>query len=406
MAGEPLSIYSDLQALQRERRQAELKLRDLDGRRRPFRPQAYEHDLRSSDSTDLRDRLGGRFDRNDRGDHRDFDRRDFRRDFRDRDMDRDHDRAPHPWDAPKFSVQSAVTRASEGPRKRKRDYSEEEEEASDDEDREEGGGRRRRKRGSEDKQEEDEEDDYNPKLRMDNPGRMREDFDDRDRARARPKRSHDSNSERHRDDKHDRDRDRDREKEKDREKEEAREKEDKDEENEDGKSKKEKEKDDAKDGEKEIKTPRSAEKTDIRGRNRRMFGNLLGQLQKAKKQEEDISKSQIMQKRHELEVKVETKAKENSEKLKEEFKIQQREERRKNLEKIREIRSKQQEMLHQLSLMRAKKQSKLESRFIRTKSEPHIYWIPKDTQLEKFEKMRISRLKQLDRLSWKPGRRH
>lgn len=115
----------------------------------------------------------------------------------------------------------------------------------------------------------------------------------------------------------------------------------------------------------------------MKNRNRKMFGNLLGHLQKAKKQVEEIQAAPKMQKRAEIEHVVEEKTKESTLLLREQAKLDMREERRKNLETIREIRIKQALALHQLSLARAESQFKGLSNFIRTKATPSIFWAPK-----------------------------
>ena len=82
-----------------------------------------------------------------------------------------------------------------------------------------------------------------------------------------------------------------------------------------------------------------SENTEIKQRNRKMFGALLGHLQKAKKEEEQIVQTPTMQKRVELEEKVEVLARESGEVLRRKLAEEMREERRKNLEQIRLVRS-------------------------------------------------------------------
>jgi len=59
-------------------------------------------------------------------------------------------------------------------------------------------------------------------------------------------------------------------------------------------------------------------KAEVKNRNKRMFGGLLGHLQKAKKEEEVISQSEIIKKRQELQEAVEQKDVEMSQKMREE----------------------------------------------------------------------------------------
>lgn len=82
-----------------------------------------------------------------------------------------------------------------------------------------------------------------------------------------------------------------------------------------------------------------SENTEIKSRNRKMFGALLGHLQKAKKEEEKILQTPTMQKRVEIEEKVEVLARESGEVLRRKLTEEMREERRKNLEQIRMVRS-------------------------------------------------------------------
>jgi len=100
-------------------------------------------------------------------------------------------------------------------------------------------------------------------------------------------------------------------------------------------------------------------KVEVKSRNKRMFGGLLGHLQKAKKEEEKISQSDAVQKRQEVQQAAEQKAAEMGQKIREQSRAEQqaarenaREERSKNLTRIREIRIKQQEALHALAMVR------------------------------------------------------
>ena len=80
-----------------------------------------------------------------------------------------------------------------------------------------------------------------------------------------------------------------------------------------------------------------AENTEVKARNRKMFGTLLGHLQKAKKDEEKILQTPVMLKRVEIEEKVEVLARESGEVLRKKLAEEARAERRKNLEHIREV---------------------------------------------------------------------
>ena len=115
-----------------------------------------------------------------------------------------------------------------------------------------------------------------------------------------------------------------------------------------------------------------------------MFGGLLGHLQKAKKEEETISKSESIKKRQELQEAAEHKAAEAERQLREQTRAQQqaarekaREQRAENLARIRQIRSKQREALHALALVRGRTQVEKLGGYIRTKTRPHIFWLPK-----------------------------
>jgi len=125
-------------------------------------------------------------------------------------------------------------------------------------------------------------------------------------------------------------------------------------------------------------------KVAVKSRNKRMFGGLLGHLQKAKKEEETISQSDTIKKRLEVQQAAEQKAAEMGQKIREQSRAEQqaarenaREERSKNLTRIREIRIKQQEALHALAMVRGPTQVALLSTYIRTKTKPYIFWLPK-----------------------------
>jgi hypothetical protein len=139
-----------------------------------------------------------------------------------------------------------------------------------------------------------------------------------------------------------------------------------------------------------------SENTEIKQRNRKMFGALLGHLQKAKKEEEKILLTPTMQKRAEIEEKVEVLARESGELLRRKLAEEMREERRKNLEQIRLVRTRytlqlmvmfcsaraltavfrQQAALHLLAVARIETQRKSLSGFIRTVATPEIFWRP------------------------------
>ena len=122
----------------------------------------------------------------------------------------------------------------------------------------------------------------------------------------------------------------------------------------------------------------------VQQRNRRLFGGLLGHLKKAKQEEDTMAESEASRKRQALLEAAEMKAKEGEEQLRErrlaerrEEREKAREERAKNLTKIREIRTKQEEALHALALLRGPAHAALLGRYIRTESWPHIFWLPK-----------------------------
>jgi len=112
-------------------------------------------------------------------------------------------------------------------------------------------------------------------------------------------------------------------------------------------------------------------------RHRKMFGNLLGHLQKAKKQEEVLAESSAMQKRKELEEQAVQREKGEAERIRQQQRVDRNEQRSANITLIRENRKKQSAVLHQLSLVRAGNYCTHLANFIQTATQPPIYWKPK-----------------------------
>ena len=143
-------------------------------------------------------------------------------------------------------------------------------------------------------------------------------------------------------------------------------------------------------GGKEGKQQAQAQNEAEKKRSRRMFGNLLGHLQKAKKQEEVIQASDKMVARAEMVAKAEQAVAESGNRLKEQVRQERIEGRRRELEAIRSIRLKTSLAIHNLALARAETQKKSLSSggYILTESSPKIFWRPKlmDGALEKLGK--------------------
>jgi len=106
-------------------------------------------------------------------------------------------------------------------------------------------------------------------------------------------------------------------------------------------------------------------------RNRRMFGALVGTLQKFNK--EEIKKKDVMEKKKEVEKNVEEKV----EKEKEEIKNKKRELFYEQKKKKKDIQIIQIQMKRVEEYEIWEKSKQCEGNFIRTKAEPEIYWLPK-----------------------------
>ena len=252
--------------------------------------------------------------------------------------DSERPKAPHPWDptpkrepmrplqAPKSLIQSAITkRGREG-----------EDEGPEDEDEE----QRRKKRGRDDDDEEGEEDGKDA-VEEEKYSGMRMDDASADFERSAKSRRISSEG--------DRDRETDKRRESDRDREGARDRQ--------LRSPRDQRPAGKADNKERSEGAPGLDKTEVKNRNKRMFGGLLGHLQKAKKEEETISHSDTVKRRQELQEAAEKKAAEMSAKIREQSRAEQqaareqaRDERRKNITRIREIRTKQMEMLHQLAL--------------------------------------------------------
>ena len=107
-------------------------------------------------------------------------------------------------------------------------------------------------------------------------------------------------------------------------------------------------------------------------RNRRMFGALVGTLQKFNK--EEIKKKDVLEKKKEVEKNVEEKV----EKEKEEIKNKKRELFYEQKKKKKDIQIIQIQMKRVEEYEIWEKSKQFEGNFIRTKAEPDIYWLPKN----------------------------
>ncbi|CAN1141790.1 PNN [Linum perenne] len=138
-------------------------------------------------------------------------------------------------------------------------------------------------------------------------------------------------------------------------------------------------------------------------RNKRMLGQLLGTLEKFRKEDMKLSGTEAYTKRSNALQKAEQRAREESERLRLEEREKIAEKRRRDLVLRARVAAKAEEKKLELLFLRWAEHQKKLSNFIRTKAEPPIYYMPKKP-LEEDATMQQQRSEQL-LAEWKAARR-
>ncbi|CAN0906775.1 PNN [Linum grandiflorum] len=139
-------------------------------------------------------------------------------------------------------------------------------------------------------------------------------------------------------------------------------------------------------------------------RNKRMLGQLLGTLEKFRKEDIKLSGTEAYTKRSNALQKAEQRAREESERLRQEEREKLAEKRRRDLVLRARVAAKAEEKKLELLFLRWTEHQKKLSNFIRTKAEPPIYYMPKKP-LEEDATLQQQRSEQVTLLEWKAGRR-
>ncbi|CAN1141788.1 PNN [Linum perenne] len=139
-------------------------------------------------------------------------------------------------------------------------------------------------------------------------------------------------------------------------------------------------------------------------RNKRMLGQLLGTLEKFRKEDMKLSGTEAYTKRSNALQKAEQRAREESERLRLEEREKIAEKRRRDLVLRARVAAKAEEKKLELLFLRWAEHQKKLSNFIRTKAEPPIYYMPKKP-LEEDATMQQQRSEQVLILEWKAARR-
>ncbi|CAJ2649131.1 pinin-like isoform X2 [Trifolium pratense] len=138
-------------------------------------------------------------------------------------------------------------------------------------------------------------------------------------------------------------------------------------------------------------------------RNKRMLGQLLGTLEKFRKEDKQLSGTEAFMRRSNSLQRAEQKAREESERLRKEEREQIAEKRRRDLTLRARVAAKTEEKKLELLFLRWSEHHKRLSNFIRTKAEPPIYYLPKKPLDE--DAASIEKRKEEDFLEWKNARR-
>ncbi|XP_015943354.1 uncharacterized protein LOC107468564 [Arachis duranensis] len=138
-------------------------------------------------------------------------------------------------------------------------------------------------------------------------------------------------------------------------------------------------------------------------RNKRMLGQLLGTLEKFRKEDKQLSGTEAYMRRSNSLQRAEQRAREESERLRKEEREQIAEKWRRDLTLRARVAAKTEEKRLELLFLRWSEHHKRLSNFIRTKAEPPIYYLPNKPLEEDTES--IEKRKEEDFLAWKNVRR-
>ncbi|XP_004485519.1 uncharacterized protein [Cicer arietinum] len=139
-------------------------------------------------------------------------------------------------------------------------------------------------------------------------------------------------------------------------------------------------------------------------RNRRMLGQLLGTLEKFRKEDKQLSGTEAYMRRSSSLQRAEQRAREESERLRKEEREQIAEKRRRDLTLRARVAAKTEEKKLELLFLRWSEHRKRLSNFIRTKAEPPIYYLP-NKPLDEEDAGSTEKRKEEDFLEWKNARR-
>ncbi|GLT96906.1 hypothetical protein SLE2022_144970 [Rubroshorea leprosula] len=138
-------------------------------------------------------------------------------------------------------------------------------------------------------------------------------------------------------------------------------------------------------------------------RNKRMLGQLLGTLEKFRKEDKQLSGTEAFMRRSNSLQRAEQRAREESEKLRQQEREQIAEKRRRDLTLRARVAAKAEEKKLELLFLQWSEHHKNLSNFIRTKTEPPIYYLP-TKPLDEDETLREQHREQAF-LEWKVARR-
>ncbi|KAK2664315.1 hypothetical protein Ddye_002889 [Dipteronia dyeriana] len=138
-------------------------------------------------------------------------------------------------------------------------------------------------------------------------------------------------------------------------------------------------------------------------RNKRMLGQLLGTLEKFRKEDMQRSGTEAYRQRSSALQRAEQRAREESERLRQQEREQIAEKRRRDLTLRARVAAKAEEKKLELLFLRWSEHHKKLSNFIRTKTEPHIYYLPKKPLEE--DATLLEERKEQAFLEWKAARR-
>ncbi|TXG53893.1 hypothetical protein EZV62_019149 [Acer yangbiense] len=138
-------------------------------------------------------------------------------------------------------------------------------------------------------------------------------------------------------------------------------------------------------------------------RNKRMLGQLLGTLEKFRKEDVQRSGTEAYRQRSSALQRAEQRAREESERLRQQEREQIAEKRRRDLTLRARVAAKAEEKKLELLFLRWSEHHKKLSNFIRTKTEPHLYYLPKKPLEE--DATLLEERKEQAFLEWKAARR-